>query len=484
MNQSSLQEAFGKASAKRPAARPSSPGARSRAGRADPPAKKHKAKASHAVPNPTVNIVRTLADLTPEGGIKHGEDGVYVDRRPGMRDPIHGFPRFVVIGGHIFPNCLTATSLPEKRADRVDGGLYALPCGRFARWSAKGRKLNLQCPWCVFYDNGVATANYSHEEGEGAGEGTSVCQGCRDAAGFDKVLQRPCVECEQREAHYPSADGAKNKLCKKCAEKEGTYAPKQHRRCDHGTLFDLCTKGCCPDDKLNKRICTSCRERQVRHDAYKAGVRMCTTCLGGAAKVKHKENAVAKFLLDNGFQQFEGDPNVLPPPMHFKREHFVKFDCAPANSTSNATTNPATSGQIDFIININGTYVFLEVDESQHKFGYKATLSCDFKRMTDVHATICIAGDARMGQPYWMRFNPDTWHVDGVSKPVPIEVRHRCLLEAILSVQPCDHVRTGYLFYDLKDGELHVLQNEEYHETFRQHAVNLTDPGAVRANDA
>ena len=54
-------------------------------------------------------------------------------------------------------------------------------------------------------------------------------------------------------------------------------------------------------------------------------------------------------------------------------------------------------------------------------------------------------------------------------------MRHRCLLNAILSVQRI-HVRTGYLFYDLEDGEPQVLQHEDCNETFRQHAANLTDP--------
>lgn len=490
MKQLDLRDAFAAAAKgggtkrpERPAPCPPSPGSRTRAGRTDPPAKKKKPtgkSASYPVPAPTVKVVRTLEDLTPEGGIEWGDDGVYADRRPGMRTE-NGFPRFTVINRRIFPR-LTATTLPKAPSDRVDGGLYPTHCGlRFAKWSAKGGKLDLQCPWCVSYNNGVNTAQYPHEEG---GSENSLCGGCRDAAGFEKMVRskRACQHCGEKGASYPLVLGGKGQhLCWRCADKVGSYEPQQHDRCPNHPhkFFRYCTI-CCPADKLHKRFCIVCKETLVSCEAYADGVRTCAahTDRDGKPRLgKVHENAVADFLLANGFTEFDGPADALPTHMHFVREYRINFDCTEANSTSKATGNQASFAKIDFVINVGGVYLFLECDEKQHRFGYGGTLSCDFKRMCDVAATILLGSDARMQQPYWLRFNPNAWHAGALTKRVRTEVRHRFLLDVITSAQPCDLVRIGYLFYDCDGaGALKVLQQKEYDESFRQRAVCLTDP--------
>jgi len=464
-----------------PAPHQSSPGSHIRAGRADSPANKKKKggppPVSYPVPAPTVNVVRTLEDLTPEGGIEWGEDGLYADRRPGMRTE-KGFLRFTVINRRIFPR-LTATTLPAP-SDRVEGGLYPTHCGlRFGKWSAKGRKLHLQCPWCVSYNNGVNQANYPHEEG---GSENSLCVGCRDAAGFEKVLGHPCQHCGETNAAYPLVLGGKGQhLCMGCADKVGSYEPQQKDRCpNHPHKFKHYCTICCPADKLSNRFCIVCKEVFVGSEPYAAGRRTCAahTDRGGKPpQGKVHENAVADFLLANGFAEFKGPADALPTHMHFVRDYRINFNCAEANSTSQKTGNPALFAKIDFVINVGGVYIFIECDEKQHRFGYGGTLSCDFKRMCDVAATILLGSDARMQQPYWLRFNPNAWHAGGVTKRVPTEVRQRFLLDVITSAQPCDLVRIGYLFYDCDGaGALKVLQQKEYDESFRQRAVCLTDP--------
>ena len=71
-----------------------------------------------------------------------------------------------------------------------------------------------------------------------------------------------------------------------------------------------------------------------------------------------------------------------PPPGYFKREHRIDFECAEASADRKWCF-------IDFVISYDdGTLVFLEVDEHQHRFGYDgvdgAHLSCDSKRMANV----------------------------------------------------------------------------------------------------
>ena len=190
-----------------------------------------------------------------------------------------------------------------------------------------------------------------------------------------------------------------------------------------------------------------------------------------AAK-KQEEEKVRKLLTEAGFlEQFElGD--ALPPPGCFKREHRIVFDCAEANSTSASTGNAARWCRIDFILNVGCTYIFLEVDEHQHRFGYNSSLSCDSKRMTDVAATLLLCEDAeRMPLIHWLRYNSHGYHVGGETVRVATEVRQRALLDSIEEVSSAgrrEEMKIEHVWYDIdEDGELEVVQHEEYNDAFR-----------------
>ena len=186
------------------------------------------------------------------------------------------------------------------------------------------------------------------------------------------------------------------------------------------------------------------------------------------ARRKIQEEKVNKLLTESGYVQLYTLGDALPPPGHYKREHKINFDCGSNNKQSSHCF-------IDFIINSNGTYIFLEVDENQHRFGYDAMLSCDCKRMTDVQATV-IQSDDRIPPIYWLRYNPQAWHCNEETIRVPTEVRHRFLMERINEVQPSESIRIEYMFYDIVDDELEVITNEEYADCFRPLAFQLTTP--------
>ena len=186
------------------------------------------------------------------------------------------------------------------------------------------------------------------------------------------------------------------------------------------------------------------------------------------ARRKIQEEKVSQLLTDSGYIQLYNLGDALPPPGHYKREHHIQFNCASKNSKQKWC-------RIDFIINSNGTYIFLEVDEDQHRFGYNAMLSCDCKRMTDVQATV-IQSDERIPPIYWLRYNPQAWHYNEETIRVPTEVRHRFLMERINEVQPLESIRIEYMFYDIVDDELKVLKNEEYADCFRPLTFQLTTP--------
>ncbi len=216
------------------------------------------------------------------------------------------------------------------------------------------------------------------------------------------------------------------------------------------------------------------------------------------ARRKVQEEAVKKVLIDAGWKPHY-DSETLPRPGFFKREHRIDFDCA-AVRMGDQPAPKRRKGQkkevddmnqycrIDFILNVGGVYVFLEVDEFQHRFGLKqgdaAALSCDAKRMSNVQVSMCIELGDQVPPVYWLRWNPHSWHVDGelVSR-IPKEERRKRLVH-FLGTPPTDgptgrwvgHVAPttiGYAFYDRVDGTLDVIRSGEYNDELRPCVVDL-----------
>jgi hypothetical protein len=214
------------------------------------------------------------------------------------------------------------------------------------------------------------------------------------------------------------------------------------------------------------------------------------------ARRKEQEEAVFKVLVAAGWTPWYHS-EALPPPGFFKREHEIDFDCAAI--TMGDAKAPKTRGQkrkagdqrkycrIDFVLNVGGTYVFLEVDEGQHRFGWHqgdgAAISCDAKRMTDVMTSLTI----EMGNVpplYWLRWNPDAWHADGALVRGIDKKERRARLVRFLGPPahdgPCArwaahaaHMTIGYAYYDTTDGVLDVLMADEFPEVLVEHVVDL-----------
>ena len=117
--------------------------------------------------------------------------------------------------------------------------------------------------------------------------------------------------------------------------------------------------------------------------------------------------------------------------------------------------------------------MFLEVDEKQHRFGYDALVSCDMERMSHVMETLVVELGDTLPYVFWLRYNPDSWHVNAKLQRVQKAEREARLLRwlnAYVAVRP---LQVGYAFYDVVDGALEVLQNDEYHSAWRSVTVNL-----------
>ena len=199
------------------------------------------------------------------------------------------------------------------------------------------------------------------------------------------------------------------------------------------------------------------------------------------ARKKEQEERVRKALLDAGWKEWF-HPELLPPAGHFKREHQIDFECAAASADRQCC-------RIDFILGYDGpSYVFLEVDERQHRFGYRqgdgAAISCDAKRMASVHTSLAVEfGKLGRDVPpiYWLRYNPHEWHVDGVTMRLPKADRETRLVAFLDEYKAIAPLRIGYAFYDTNDeggvDVLDVLLADEFPESFRDDGIvdNLRD---------
>ncbi len=191
------------------------------------------------------------------------------------------------------------------------------------------------------------------------------------------------------------------------------------------------------------------------------------------ARRKIQEERVRVALVADGFEEwFSSD--TMPPVGFFKREHLVDFDCAAAVAGRDAGKEVHFC-KIDFVIWFEWGYLFLEVDENQHRFGYDALLSCDARRVANVHTSIAVEMSKTELPPpriYWLRYNPHSYHVDGELVEMPKEEREKRLGAFLTQLKTPSPVTIAYAWYDSSDGELEVLGNPEFPDVLSNVVVN------------
>ncbi len=184
------------------------------------------------------------------------------------------------------------------------------------------------------------------------------------------------------------------------------------------------------------------------------------------ARRKIEEENVRNALLENGWiEMFSNE--LMPVDNHFIREKRIDFRCI---------NNDDTWCRIDFVLKVSTGYVFLEVDEHQHRCGYDAELSCDMKRMAKVMGSLvveCSNNEINTPNIYWIRYNPNTWYINNKIQKTSRDEREKWLMNFISNMDITEGLTIGYAFYDTKDGKLQVLSNENFDPTFAECVVKL-----------
>ena len=83
------------------------------------------------------------------------------------------------------------------------------------------------------------------------------------------------------------------------------------------------------------------------------------------------------------------------------------------------------------------------------------------------------AGDS-VPRVLWLRYNPHAYRVDGDLVSIPKVEREDWLVAFLRDAVLDEPLAIAYAFYDSADGQLEVLDNPEYHASFRSVASDVS----------
>ena len=192
-----------------------------------------------------------------------------------------------------------------------------------------------------------------------------------------------------------------------------------------------------------------------------------------AQRKQEQEEKVRRALLDGGWQEYKL-AETMPAVGFFRREKRIDFNCA-KKAQPGALANANQYARIDFVLGVPDGYVFLEVDEHQHRFGYdNESLSCDMKRMASVQESLAVETNFDLPNLFWLRYNPHAHRVNGDLVKVPKAEREARLLAWLKAFAFAAPFGIGYAFYDYDDEDgLEVLNHAEYDPQYAALARNL-----------
>jgi EsV-1-7 cysteine-rich motif len=254
---------------------------------------------------------------------------------------------------------------------------------------------------------------------------------CKDHAteGMVDVIHKRCQhpDCEVRPSY--NVPGASTGVFCKDHSTEGMvdviHKRCQHPDCDIRPNFNVpgekrglfCVVHKTPDmDYVNLKICSSC---ELEHLRLVKG--LCVSCNPEAKKRALRKEQIVEMFLRKAFQE-----------LCFIRD----------KSSGDIKTCTGKYLRPDFVLILEDRVIVVECDEHQH---WTYAEECEISRM--VNLTMVYGGLP----VFFIRYNPDSFKVEGVPQEISKAKRHALLKETItkcLDTTPTELLSVQYMFYD------------------------------------
>lgn len=125
------------------------------------------------------------------------------------------------------------------------------------------------------------------------------------------------------------------------------------------------------------------------------------------------------------------------------------------------------------LLRVDHVTVLLDIDEKQHRDVSKYSVSTELERMKDGIDGLRAATHAEMSV-FWLRFNPDTYTINGIRINSTIDERVAAGCDAIKRfVDTCSprQIQIGYVGFDAEDDVLDITTHADYIPFFSLSAV-------------
>ena len=287
------------------------------------------------------------------------------------------------------------------------------------------------------------------------------------------IKKSKCIECQQKFGWC--SHGKISNTGYRCRPK----TPRGYPRCEHGkqkkqckacSPLSFCIHGRCKSrcvecggtgicvHKKRKELCLLCGGKSLCiHNRSKY---TCTACTGKRSRVYnilccHCHHATVRKRED---VCAVCDPvassrsRVREARMAYKLEKWASSDLIPSYTTwnrRNPLADPAQCGRYmpDFVFEGPVSVVLDEFDENQHR---DRTFQCELVRMAEVSL-------GYGGQPvHWIRYNPDSFRVNGVLVEPSLHMRekmHLSQLQSAFEITSYDYlINITYICYSVNSG--------------------------------
>jgi hypothetical protein len=274
-----------------------------------------------------------------------------------------------------------------------------------------------------------------------------------------------CIQCKNKRK---CIHNIRKSTCKEC---------KGSSICSHNRIKTTC-KECkgssiCSHNRI-KSTCKECKGSSIcSHNRVKSFCKDCKPCkckYSSCDFISYKYSVnrhYKRFHTEKGIQQHKKKEQVIADlltknKINFKREYIVDYKNCDLGSNNS---------RIDFLIDLNGKLIFLEVDEDQHK---SYNIKCEVSRMLKILESLTIGGNTI--NITFIRYNPDSYKVNDKIEKVLKKERENDLINILkddnhLIYTINKSLAIYYMYYDKKDiNDKYPLitYDIDYDETIKQ----------------